>query len=74
MYFTLLITVFITAAFLVVAAYVTAKLLGPRSYNPTKGEPYECGENLRRSGIGNDRIFYVGVGFWLGLRLAERSA
>lgn len=29
MYFTLLITVFITAAFLVVAAYVTAKLLGP---------------------------------------------
>ena len=43
MYFTLLITVFITAAFLVVAAYVTAKLLGPRSDNPTKGEPYECG-------------------------------
>ena len=43
MYFTLFITVFITAAFLVVVAYVTAKLLGPRSYNPTKGEPYECG-------------------------------
>lgn len=43
MYFTLFITVFITAAFLVVAAYVTAKLIGPRSYNPVKGEPYECG-------------------------------
>ena len=43
MYFTLLITVFITAALLVEAAYVTAKLLGPRSYNLTKGEPYEWG-------------------------------
>ena len=42
MYFTLFITVFITAAFLDVVAYVTAKLLGTRSYNPTKGEPYEC--------------------------------
>ena len=43
MYFTLFITVLITAAFLVVAAYAIAKLIGPRSYNPAKGEPYECG-------------------------------
>ena len=33
MYFTLFITVIITAVFLVVAAYITAKLLGPRTYN-----------------------------------------
>ena len=43
MYFTLFITVIITAIFLVVAAYVTAKLLGPRTYNKVKGEPFECG-------------------------------
>lgn len=43
MYFTLFVTVLITAIFLVVAAYVIAKLIGPRSYNPVKGEPYECG-------------------------------
>ena len=43
MYFTLFVTVLITAAFLVVAAYAIAKLIGPRPYNPAKGEPYECG-------------------------------
>ena len=43
MYFTLFVTVLITAIFLVVAAYVLAKLIGPPSFNPVKGEPYECG-------------------------------
>ena len=43
MNYTLLITVFLTAVVLVVAAYVIAKLIGPRSYNPVKGEPYESG-------------------------------
>ena len=43
MYFTLFVTVIITAVVLVVAAYVIAKLIGPRSYNKLKGEPYECG-------------------------------
>ena len=43
MYFTLFVTVLITAAFLVVAAYAIAKWIGPRSYNLAKGEPYECG-------------------------------
>ena len=42
MYFTLFITVLITAVFLVLASYVIAKLIGPRSYNPVKGEPFEC--------------------------------
>ena len=49
MYFILLITVLITAVFLVVAAYVIAKLIGPRSYNPVKGEPFECGIPTRGS-------------------------
>ena len=43
MYLTLLITVIITAITKVVAAYAIAKLVGPRSYNKVKGEPYECG-------------------------------
>lgn len=43
MYFTLFVTVLITAVFLVVAAYAIAKLIGPRSYNSVKGEPYESG-------------------------------
>ena len=43
MYFTLFITVIITAVFLVVAAYIMAKLLGPCTYSPVKGEPFECG-------------------------------
>ena len=49
MYFIFLITFLITAVFLVVAAYVIAKLIGPRSYNPVKGEPFECGIPTRGS-------------------------
>ena len=43
MYYTLFITVILTAVVLVVGAYVIAKLVGPRSYNPVKSEPFECG-------------------------------
>ena len=49
MYFTLFVTVILTAIVLVAAAYVIAKLLGPRSYNKVKGEPYECGIPTRGS-------------------------
>ena len=49
MYFTLLITVILTAVVLVVGAYVIAKLIGPRSYNRLKGEPFECGIPTRGS-------------------------
>ena len=48
MIFTLLITVLLTGIVLVVAAYAIAKLIGPRSYNPVKGEPFEfMGANAR---------------------------
>lgn len=43
MYFILLITVLLTAVVLVLGAYVIAKLIGPRTYNKVKGEPFECG-------------------------------
>ena len=49
MYFILFITVILTAVVLVVAAYAIAKLIGPRSYNPVKGEPFECGISTRGS-------------------------
>lgn len=49
MNFTLLITVLLTAMVLVIAAYLIAKLVGPRSYNKVKGEPFECGVPTRGS-------------------------
>lgn len=60
MNYTLLITVFLTAVVLVVGAYVVAKLIGPRSYNPVKGEPFECGIPTRGSSWQP-----VSVGFYL---------
>ena len=45
----LFITVLLTAVVLVVAAYAIAKLIGPRSYNPVKGDPFECGVPPRGS-------------------------
>ena len=39
----LFITVILTAVVLVVGAYVVAKLVGPRSYNPVTGQPFEGG-------------------------------
>ena len=49
MNFTLLITVVLTALTLVAGAFVVDKLIGPRSYNPVKGEPFECGIPTRGS-------------------------
>ena len=43
MYFTLLIIVSLTAIALVTVALGIARLISPRSYNPQKGEAYECG-------------------------------
>lgn len=43
MFFTFLIVVILTAVALVVLAMTIAKLIAPRSFNPQKGEPYECG-------------------------------
>jgi len=60
MNFTLLITVLLTALTLVAGAYVVAKLIGPRSYNKVKGEPYECGIPTHGSSW-----LPVSVGFYL---------
>ena len=60
MYFTLFITVVLTAVVLVVGAYVIAKLIGPRSYNKVKGEPFECGIPTKGSSW-----LPVSIGFYL---------
>lgn len=49
MYFTFFVTIMLTALVLVLAAFAVAKLIGPRSYNPVKGEPFECGIPTRGS-------------------------
>lgn len=49
MNFTLLVTVILTGITLVAAAYLIAKLIGPRSYAKVKGEPYESGIPTRGS-------------------------
>ena len=43
MYFTLLVVVSLTAIALVAVALGIARAVSPRSYNPQKGEAYECG-------------------------------
>ena len=60
MNFTLLVTVLLTAFTLVAAAYLVAKLIGPRSYAKVKGEPYESGIPTR----GTSWI-PVSIGFYL---------
>lgn len=48
MYFTLLVVVILTAIALVAVALGIARAISPRSYNPQKGEAYECGIPTRR--------------------------
>ena len=43
MYFTLLIVVILTAIALIAVALGIANAISPRSFNPQKGEAYECG-------------------------------
>ena len=43
MYFTLLVVVILTAIAPVAVALGIARAISPRSYNPQKGEAYECG-------------------------------
>ena len=60
MNYSLFVTVILTAVTLVVAAYIVAKLIGPRSYAKVKGEPYESGIPTRGSSW-----LPLGVGFYL---------
>ena len=43
MFFTFLVVAILTAVVLVVAALTISNLIAPHTFNPQKGEPYECG-------------------------------
>lgn len=58
MYFTLLIVVILTAIALVAVALGIAKAISPRSYNPQKGEAYECGIPTRGKSWMQFRVGY----------------
>lgn len=60
MFFTFIIVVILTAITLVVAALAIAEFISPRSSNPQKGEPYECGIPTR----GNSWVQFK-VGYYL---------
>lgn len=58
MFFTFIIVVILTAVALVVAAMTIAHLIAPRSFNPQKGEPYECGIPTRGESWVQFRVGY----------------
>ena len=57
---TLAVTAALTGVLLVAAALIIAALVGPRSYTPKKGEPYECGIPTR-----GDSMAQFHVGYYL---------
>lgn len=54
----LLVVVFITAVTLVAVALAIALLISPRSFNPQKGEAYECGIPTRGTSWMQFRVGY----------------
>ena len=58
MYFTLLIVVILTAIALVAVALGIANAISPRSFNPQKGEAYECGMPTRGKSWMQFRVGY----------------
>ena len=54
----LVVTAAITGAALVFAAMWIAGLISPKSYNPAKGEPYECGIPTRGKSMSQFRVGY----------------
>ena len=58
MNFTLLVTVVLTGILFVAIVVVLAQLLAPRSYNPMKEEPYECGIPARDPQWGHYHLGY----------------
>ena len=57
---TLAVTAVITGAVLVFAAWLIARLIGPRSFTTKKGETYECGIPTR-----GDSMAQFHVGYYL---------
>lgn len=54
----LAVTAALTGAALVFLAMWLAGIIGPKSYNPQKGEPYECGIPTRGKSMSQFRVGY----------------
>lgn len=54
----LAITALLTGVALVAAAMIIAKLISPRSFNPQKGEAYECGIPTRGESMSQFHVGY----------------
>lgn len=54
----LAVTATLTGAVLVFLAMWLAGIIGPKSYNPAKGEPYECGIPTRGKSMSQFRVGY----------------
>lgn len=54
----LAVTALLTGVALVFLAMWLAGIIGPRSYNPQKGEPYECGIPTRGKSMSQFRVGY----------------
>jgi NADH-quinone oxidoreductase subunit A len=54
----LALTAALTGAALVFLALLIAGLIGPRSFNPQKGEPYECGIPTRGKSMSQFKVGY----------------
>ena len=65
MYFTLLVVVILTAIALVAVALGIARAISPRSYNPQKGEAYECGIPTRGRSWMQFKVGLVSILFFL---------
>ncbi|MDE5728477.1 MAG: NADH-quinone oxidoreductase subunit A [Duncaniella sp.] len=55
---TLAFVALLTGVALVAAALLIAKLISPSSYNPQKGEPYECGIPTRGESMAQFKVGY----------------
>ncbi|MBO4379410.1 MAG: NADH-quinone oxidoreductase subunit A [Muribaculaceae bacterium] len=55
---TMAVTALLTGVTLVFAGLLVAKLMAPRSFNPQKGEPYECGIPTRGESMAQFRVGY----------------
>jgi NADH-quinone oxidoreductase subunit A len=69
----LAVTAALTGAALVFLALLIAGLIGPRSFNPQKGEPYECGIPTRGKSMSQFKVGYVFLFPW-AVRMRELGA
>ena len=74
MNFILLVVVILIAIIMVAAAVGIAKAIAPRSYNPQKSEPYECGFPTRGKSWMQFKVGYYLFAILSHGRLSSRNS